>query len=185
MKIMKAVGCVLASSALVFTGFAVMCGIGAVLGDNATKPLKVDWMNDAVFYSTNNYMYDEERNKTNDNPALIYNKTVVTTNKPSPFYFLARDRRVELGMLSRRAIVLAWQSVLPLAIFCWAKLADMVAPKSSAAVFAMGPFHTLGHDCDTSEQCRGLWRRCKVFVFAQTSNRGCGNNHPQNKGTAS
>jgi hypothetical protein len=69
---------------------------------------KIQWMNDAVYYSTNSMVWDVERNKTlPTNSAFFYTKTVVTTNKVTPFYFLAGDRQVELG--TREDGVVVWR----------------------------------------------------------------------------
>jgi hypothetical protein len=69
---------------------------------------KIQWMNDAVYYYTNSMVWDQELNKTNPQlSSFYYTKTVITTNKVKPFYFLAGDRQVELG--TREDGVVVWR----------------------------------------------------------------------------
>lgn len=72
------------------------------------KPLKVFWMNDEVYYYTNSWVYDEERNKTNPQPSnFFYTKEVITTNKVTPIHFCIRGSLVEIG--ARDDGVIVWR----------------------------------------------------------------------------
>lgn len=75
----------------------------------ASRPSpKTQWMNDAVYYDTNSMVWDDERNKTlPTNATFFYTKTVVTTNKATPFYFRFGDRPAELG--ARGDGVVVWR----------------------------------------------------------------------------
>lgn len=88
-------------SALAAVGFGVMA--------QPQKPSpKVQWMNDAVYYSTNSMVWDDERNKTRPtNSVFYYTKTVITTNKVESFYFRFGDSQVELG--AREDGVIVWR----------------------------------------------------------------------------
>jgi hypothetical protein len=94
---------------LVLCGAAVACGAWfGVMAQPQKQSPKVQWMNDAVYYSTNSMVWDDERNKTlPTNSAFFYTKTVITTNKVTPFYFPAGDRQVELG--TREDGVVVWR----------------------------------------------------------------------------
>lgn len=67
-------------------------------------------MNDAVYYYTNDSVWDGERNKQlPTNTYWHYTKTVIETNKVRPFYFRSGDRPVELG--ARDDGVIVWRYV--------------------------------------------------------------------------
>lgn len=69
---------------------------------------RIEWMNDSVYYDTNNMVFDRERNKTRpENSNFYYTKTVITTNKVSPHYFLFGDFQAELG--AREDGVIVWR----------------------------------------------------------------------------
>ena len=94
---------------LVVSAAAVACSAWfGVMAQPQKPPPKVQWMNDAVYYSTNSMIWDDERNKTlPTNSVWFYTKTVITTNKVAPFYLLAGDRQVELG--TREDGIVVWR----------------------------------------------------------------------------
>jgi hypothetical protein len=72
------------------------------------EPDKIEWVNDAVYYQTNQ-IWDEERNANRPTNQYgfyyYYTKDVTSTNKVSPWYFTAGDRKVELGFRSDGVMV--------------------------------------------------------------------------------
>jgi len=91
---------------LVVSGAAVASAWFGVMAQPQKPSPKIQWMNDAVYYSTNSMVWDDERNKTRStNSAFFYTKTVITTNKVRPWYFISGDRQVELGTREDGAVV--------------------------------------------------------------------------------
>lgn len=66
---------------------------------------KVEWANDAVVLSTNNWVYDEERNATNTSGLFWYTKSVISTNRINPWFFNAGQGKVEIGFRSDGVVV--------------------------------------------------------------------------------
>jgi len=76
---------------------------------NPQKPdLKIEWQFEVVTYETNNWVWDEERNKTNDLPGIYYVRTVITTNKVDYCPTRFGDRIVDLG--AREDGVIVWRN---------------------------------------------------------------------------
>lgn len=99
-KIMQRIGI----AGLLFAGVTWFC----VMAQPQKSSPKIQWMNDAIYYHTNHWAYDEERNKTNSQPSNFYfTKTVISTNKTTPFYFRFGDRDAELG--AREDGVIVWR----------------------------------------------------------------------------
>jgi len=71
---------------------------------------KVEWMNDAIYYTTNQ-VFDEERTLEARNPRSVtleyvaYSKDVITTNNVWPSVFPKGNDRIELGFRSDGVIV--------------------------------------------------------------------------------
>lgn len=86
--------------------FVGLCGF-FMITDPHTRPLKVEWMNDAVILRTNTMAWDEERNKGLTNSPFFYTKTVIETNRVKPVHFLFGDRGVEFGV--REDGVVVWR----------------------------------------------------------------------------
>lgn len=70
-------------------------------------PPKIEWLNNAVYYATNN-VWDDERNLTNKTKWVIYTKDVITTNKVASFYVWVGGRHIELGF--RNDGVIVWRN---------------------------------------------------------------------------
>lgn len=70
---------------------------------------RINWLNDSVYYSTNQWAGDEERNKTRttNELAFYYLKSVVSMNKVLPLILRAGDRDIELG--ARDDGVIVWR----------------------------------------------------------------------------
>lgn len=89
---------------LLFAGVTWFC----VMAQPQKPSPKIQWMNDATFYTTNSMVWDDERNKTNPQPSnFYYTKTVISTNKVEPWYFRFGDRPAELG--ARDDGVIVWR----------------------------------------------------------------------------
>lgn len=93
---------------LVTTALAVGALLG-VMAQPQKPPQKIQWMNDSVYYETNSWAWDEERNKTNPQPSnFYYTKTIITTNRVRPWHFRFGDREVELG--AREDGIILWRN---------------------------------------------------------------------------
>lgn len=87
--------------------FAVV-SLFCVMRQSQKPSPKIHWMNDAIYYSTNSMVWDEERNKTlPTNSVWFYTKTVINTNKVEPWYFRFGDKQAELG--AREDGVIVWR----------------------------------------------------------------------------
>ena len=91
---------------LLFAGVTLFC----VMAQPQKPDQKVHWHSEGVYYHTNNWVWDDERNTTNPQPTnFFYTKTVITTNRAEGFYFRAHDRSVDIGF--REDGVVVWRYV--------------------------------------------------------------------------
>lgn len=75
------------------------------------QPAKTLWQSEAVSYSTNSWVWDEERNKTNTSQLFYYTKTVVETNRVPYWPTHGGDGKFELGL--REDGVVVWRKAQP------------------------------------------------------------------------
>lgn len=76
-----------------------------------TSSIRIQWFDDAVYYTTNSMVPDREKNKTlATNSIFYYYKDEITTNKGTWFHlFMGENRLVEFG--GREDGVVVWRYV--------------------------------------------------------------------------
>jgi len=82
----------------------LLAGVCLIIIAAASK-LTTTWMNDGVYYRTNDMVLDADRNKTNTSEEFVYTKTVITTNKVDPVWFRVGTLITELGFRSDGTVV--------------------------------------------------------------------------------
>ncbi len=87
----------------------IIAPLGLKLSRAQTDMVTVDWVNDSVSLSTNDWAYDEKRNSTNASGLFWHTKTVVSTNKVNPWFIVAGQGKAEIGFRSDGVVV--WRKV--------------------------------------------------------------------------
>lgn len=88
----------------------VLIAASSVVSNVSTNtPLKTYWQSDGVYYTTNNFVWDDERNKTNTSQLFYYTKTVITTNKQPYWPIRYGDSDAELGLREDGMVV--WRKI--------------------------------------------------------------------------